>query len=100
MAKRSKAGINKQNKGSRNERRAKKELEQDGYYVSKAGGSLGLWDLVCFDMSHLRLIQVKTNYCRVAEREQLKEFEAPDFAVKELWVYKDRVAVAEKTIIE
>ena len=92
--------INARSKGSRNERKAKREMEQDGYYVTKAGASLGEWDLVCFNMEHLRLIQVKSNYCRLEEKRRLEEFQAPDFATKELWIYKDRVADAVKTVFE
>lgn len=86
------ARINTRRKGARNERRAKIILEDDGYYVCKASASLGAWDLVCFNHHHLRLVQVKTNRCRLSEKKALIRFQAPEFAVKELWIFKDRVA--------
>ena len=83
--------INTKRKGSRNERKAKKILEDQGYYVCKASASLGVWDLVCFNYHHMRLVQVTTNRCRLSEKNALIRFHAPEFAIKELWIFKDRV---------
>ncbi|HEV8713304.1 MAG TPA: hypothetical protein VGX03_10800, partial [Candidatus Binatia bacterium] len=38
--------VNAKAKGSRRERQARTILETAGYFVVKAGGSLGCWDLV------------------------------------------------------
>lgn len=43
-------------KGSRNERRMRDWLEARGYSVTKAGGSLGCWDLI----GHLRLPPIES----------------------------------------
>ena len=85
-------------KGARTERKAKKILESAGYFVIKAGASLGEWDLVAIGKKQCRLIQVKTNRRpgRV-EMEQMREFKSPNYATKELWVWKD---YAREPIIE
>ena len=81
-------------KGSRNERRARKQLEAEGFYVVKAGGSLGLFDLVCFNREVIRLVQVKSNRTpgRV-ERERLEAFKnyPKNCTRREVWIYRDRV---------
>lgn len=81
--------MNNKAKGSRRERQAKKIMEQAGYYVNKAGGSLGQFDLVCLGKKQARLIQVKSNYMSPAEREEIELFDEPDYAVKEIWIFKD-----------
>ncbi|NIN66082.1 MAG: hypothetical protein GTO63_15585 [Anaerolineae bacterium] len=54
--------MNAKAKGARSERKVKKKLEKMGYFVTKAGGSLGLWDLVAISKGGTALvIQVKTN---------------------------------------
>jgi Holliday junction resolvase len=84
--------MNTKAKGSRRERPARKLLEATGHYVVKAGGSLGLFDLVALGPTGARLIQVKSNEKpRSAERERLEHFPRFPFAKKELWVFYDRV---------
>jgi len=78
-------------KGNRQERKAQKSLEKVGYYCIKAGASLGVFDLIALGKKEARLIQVKSNYCRPEEKEAIEQFKAPDYAVKELWIYKDRI---------
>lgn len=65
-------------KGSRNERRMRDWLEARGYSVTKAGGSLGCWDLIGHGKvdrvwpERLILVQVKsTRGCSPAERQQM-----------------------------
>ena len=53
--------MNAKAKGTRNERRAKRMLEEAGYYCVRAGGSLGLFDLAAFSRGGCRFVQVKTN---------------------------------------
>ncbi len=49
-------------KGSRSERKVRDDFEARGWWVIKAGGSLGMWDLVCLHPDHgANLIQVKSN---------------------------------------
>ena len=43
--------MNRKEKGSRNERKVRDYLRALGYHVVKAGGSLGMWDLVAIDDS-------------------------------------------------
>lgn len=76
-------------KGARRERQVVKFLESVGYYCVKTGGSLGMWDVLAFNKLGMRLIQVKSNWCSPAEREQLSLFDAPTFCTRELWVFKD-----------
>lgn len=83
--------MNTKAKGSRRERQARKILELAGYYVVKAGGSLGLFDLVALGPSGARLVQVKSNERpRPAERERLELFPHFRYTSKEVWVFFDR----------
>ena len=87
--------MNRKGKGSRNERRARDILKGLGCdLVIKAGGSLGLFDLIALsgEYDHAILLQVKTNRKpSKVEMELLKAFQCPKFARKEVWVFKDRV---------
>jgi Holliday junction resolvase len=84
--------MNTKAKGSRRERQARTILETDGYYVVKAGGSLGIFDLVALGPQGARLVQVKSNEKpRLAERERLELFPRLPYCSKELWVFYDRV---------
>ncbi len=84
--------MNAKAKGSRRERQARKLLEATGHYMVKAGGSLGIFDLVALGPTGARLIQVKSNEKpRLAERERLAQFPRFPFASKELWVFYDRI---------
>jgi len=79
-------------KGSRAEHKARRILEASGYLVLKAGGSLGLFDLVALGPMDLKCIQVKANgYCSAVEREQLQLAVVPANCSKEIWRFKDRV---------
>jgi Holliday junction resolvase len=83
--------MNAKAKGSRRERQARTILETAGYFVVKAGGSLGCWDLVALGPQGARLIQVKSNEKpRLAERERLELFPRLPYCSKELWVFYDR----------
>jgi Holliday junction resolvase len=78
-------------KGSRRERQARMILELAGYFVVKAGGSLGCWDLVALGPQGVRLIQCKSNEKpRPAERERLELFPRLPYSSKEVWVFFDR----------
>jgi Holliday junction resolvase len=87
-------------KGSRRERQAREILELAGYHVLKAGGSLGIFDLVALGPQGARLIQVKSNRnVRTVEREQLELFPRPPYASKEIWIFFDRVKEPSVTIL-
>jgi Holliday junction resolvase len=67
--------VNAKAKGSHFERKTKAIYEQDGFYVTKAGGSLGAADLVCLKAGRRpRLVQVKSGrggpYCHFGPRER------------------------------
>jgi Holliday junction resolvase len=92
--------MNTKAKGARRERQAKKILETAGYLVLKAGGSLGMFDLVGLHKQHARLIQVKSGRAPgKQEMETLKEFDTPTYATKELWVFYDRIREPHITIL-
>lgn len=57
-------------KGSRAERRSKLWLEQKGYLVSRAAGSLGLFDLVAVGPYDVLLVQVKAGSSRLSPKER------------------------------
>jgi len=83
--------MNTKAKGSRRERQARVILETAGYYVVKAGGSLGIFDLVALGPQGARLVQVKSNEKpRPAERERLELFPRYPYTSKEVWVFYDR----------
>lgn len=83
--------MNAKAKGSRRERQARTILETTGYHVIKAGGSLGIFDLVALGPQGARLVQVKSNEKpRPAERERLELFPRLPYCSKELWVFYDR----------
>lgn len=84
--------MNTKTKGARRERQARKILETAGYHVVKAGGSLGVFDLVAIGPQGARLVQVKSNEKpRPAERERLELFPCFAYCTKELWIFYDRI---------
>lgn len=80
--------ISAKEKGARREREVKKTLENNDYFCCKSGGSLGFFDLICINPQHVRLIQVKTEYCSSAERKTIKNFRVPSKVIKEIWIFK------------
>lgn len=89
MAKGGKAAARK---GARIERKAKSQLEKEGWLVNKAGGSFGLFDLIAIhpDRDHAKLIQVKSNRTVYGKRrKKLESFQVPFFCRKEIWVHYD-----------
>ena len=89
-------------KGARRERQARDQLTAEGYAVTKAGGSLGIWDLVAVRRDPLgddylpvvRMIQVKSN--RNPGRLETKVLRGDTarymalFVRCEVWRYDDR----------
>lgn len=75
-------------KGRYFENKARKELEAEGFYVMRSGGSKGLWDLIASRRDKIKFIQVKRNQLpRPKERKRLAKFDCPEIATKEIWVY-------------
>lgn len=91
--------MNAKAKGSRSERKAKNILRDLGYdLILKSGGSLGAFDLIGLscEYDHCLLIQVKSNRKpSKSDLDILKAFIVPKFARKEIWIFKDRVAIPE-----
>ena len=82
--------MNTKSKGSRREREVKKILENEGYNCTKAGASLGIFDIIAMNTMHIRLIQVKSNSISKKEIIGIKDFcNHPANAVKEVWIKKD-----------
>jgi Holliday junction resolvase len=83
--------INAKQKGMRRERQCRELLEDDGYLVTKSGGSLGAFDVIAISEADVRCIQIKSN-----RRPPKEEMNTLKFYAKlltnvsvELWVYKD-----------
>jgi len=67
--------MNAKAKGSRNERRTIALFEALGYVCCKAGGSLGMFDIIAINAAETVCIQVKSNrQPGVIEMEGLKMF--------------------------
>jgi Holliday junction resolvase len=79
-------------KGSRAERRAIRLLEAAGYCCTKAGASLGLFDIIALGAVDIRCIQVKsgTKYASSVEREQMQLMRVPSNCSIEVWRFPDR----------
>jgi Holliday junction resolvase len=91
--------MNCKGKGARGERKAIRLLEAAGYCCTKAGGSLGLFDVVAIGAVDVRCIQVKVNgYVSAVEREQLQLLAVPANVSKEIWRFVDyaRVPLIER----
>ena len=80
-------------KGSRAERKAIKQLEAEGYCCTKAGGSLGLFDIVAIGAVDVRCVQVKSGTARLsaAERRAIAALVVPDNVSREYWRFLDYV---------
>ena len=78
------------------ERKAKKILEDAGYFVVRTAGSHSLFDIIAIDKVQIRLIQLKRvkgkYYSFKKEIEEIKLFKnMPINASKELWIYLDKL---------
>ena len=85
--------MNCKRKGTRAEHRAMQQLEAEGYCCTRAGASLGLFDIIAIGATHVRCVQVKAGtgrYCSAVEREQLTLLRVPPNVSKEIWRYPDR----------
>ena len=68
------------------ERKARKELEADGYYVVRSAASKGIWDLVAIKSDSIKLVQVKVRSSAISkDRTLIESFTCPQNVSKELW---------------
>jgi len=82
-------GLSQYRRGYRIERIARKNLEDQGYYVIRSAGSKGLFDLIAINQREVKLIQIKKGRIDRGETERLKEFtNCPANARKEIWIWK------------
>lgn len=84
--------MNTKKKGARAERRAIAILEAAGFVCTKAGGSLGVFDVIAISAEGVRCLQVKSGgqYCSAVEREHLQLVAVPANVSKEIWRFPDR----------
>jgi len=78
-------------KGSRAELKCIRILEMAGYCCTKAGGSLGIFDVIALGPRDVKAIQVKAGTARLSplEREQIRGTEVPPNCIKEYWRFLD-----------
>lgn len=78
-------------KGSRAELRCIRILEAAGYCCTKAGGSLGIFDVIALGPKDIRAIQVKAGTARLSgvEREAIGLLTLPSNVSKEYWRFPD-----------
>jgi hypothetical protein len=82
---------NRKAKGSRNERRTRDLLETAGYQCTKAGGSLGAWDVIGIGSNDFVLVQVKSNdWPGSTEMETLRNFTVPPNTKRLVHRWRDR----------
>jgi len=75
-------------KGTYYEHRARRILEAAGYVCTRAGGSLGVFDLIAIGPHDVRCVQVKggnRNYLSAVEREAIALLVVPGNVSKEAW---------------
>ena len=67
-------------------------LEAAGYVVTRAGASLGLFDVIAVGSVDVRLIQVKagSEVLSAVEREQIVGLVVPANVSRECWRFPDR----------
>jgi Holliday junction resolvase len=89
------AVVNTKRKGTRAERRAIRILEAFGSVCTKAGGSLGLFDVIAIGPANVRLIQVKagTTYLSAVERARISALVVPATMRREGGGSRDRCRV-------
>jgi Holliday junction resolvase len=78
-------------KGSRAELRCIRILEAAGYCCTKAGGSLGVFDVIALGPKDVRAIQVKAGTARLSglEREAIGQLVLAANVSREYWRFPD-----------
>jgi len=85
------AGNKLYKKGKYYERKSRKLLEEEGYYVVTSAGSKGIWDLVAIGEKDIRVIQVKCNsVVSKIEKKRMIEFFCPDNVKREIWIFHQK----------
>lgn len=88
--------MNRKAKGSRNEGRSRDLLKAQGFEVLKAGGSLGVFDLVGISPREVLLVQVKSNaWPPSREIKAIEAFDCPGNCRKLVHRWNDRQASPE-----
>ena len=84
--------MNAKRKGSEAERRCIRILEAAGYCCTKAGGSLGVFDVIALGPKDIRAVQVKCGTARLSglEREAIAQQVVPFNVSKECWRFPPR----------
>jgi Holliday junction resolvase len=88
-------------KGSKYERKARDDLEREGYAVMRSAASHTPIDIIAVGEHFLKLIQVKSTKRRIVSVEavmnkykediqQLQAMPAPPYVMKELWLWEHR----------
>lgn len=92
--------FNGKRKGTKAELKCVHLLEAAGYLCTKAGGSLGIFDVLAIGATDVRAIQVKsgTKTLTPLERETIHELKVPPCVSKEYWKFHDghRVPTIER----
>lgn len=77
-------------RGRDNEYRAQRELEADGYTTIRSAGSHGTADVIAWNATSIRFIQIKSFIKRMTDYTkdiaQLTELVTPPNATRELWI--------------
>lgn len=88
-------------KGSRNEHKTIRLLESLGYRCMKAGGSLGVFDIIAVSADAVLLIQVKSNrWPGRVEMEAIRLFPCPANAKKLVHRWNDRQRMPDVKEVE
>jgi len=87
-------------RGRRAEYKVIAKLKADGYSTIRSAGSKGLWDIVAYPNqwhqnhksqgNHWIVIQVKLNKKPILKEMKAMQKEYIPFAVKQVWIVKDR----------
>ncbi len=67
-------------------------LEAGGYVCTRAGGSLGLFDVIAIGAHDVRLVQVKAGGASLSgvERARIQALVVPANVTREVWRFPDR----------
>lgn len=92
--------INTTMKGRRAEHRARRILEAAGYAVVRSAASKGPADLVAWNATSIRFVQVKSGggYLSAVERETFAALRVPTNASREVWRFPGRQAPLIETL--
>lgn len=87
------SGAGRKAKGARRERQAVSILEGFGYLCTKAGGSLGAFDIIAIGLHADRLVQVKSNRppakAEMTNLKKLASIYTASWRTVELWIFYD-----------